>query len=428
MEKRFSMKTENCVYKGLLFGLFLASAPCCRGAEFHILGQLENANDFRLPFRSLALAVSADGEVVLGVVDGRPPGTTPVLWTRESGIEEISTPREFFPAGGFLRLGGVSATSLSADGSTVVGHLYSGFHIVRAPFRSVAGRENALLVDREIVRCPEQQDSICFQSLAYDVNGDGSVVVGDLNSQAFRWTEPSGMTELGWLDTSHDRSVAVAVSDDGTVIVGESGTRSDGLGFGFESDSLVSAFRWSEEEGMIRLPTTNETDSARVRAVSPDGSLIAGASGPRDSLEATIWFGTSKTQKLGFLQDDHLISEAVAMSADGSVVVGSSRGEFIPSSHFVWDVEFGMRRLDEYLSAHGVDFSGYTDLSVNDISADAGVLVGSAWSVAEETSVGWVAIVPEPNPFGWHIVLFALFAIRKCRKARRDFTLSRHVA
>ena len=76
-----------------------------------------------------------------------------------------------------------------------------------------------------------------FDSQATGVSADGLVVVGGSPStsagRAFRWTETSGMLDLGDLAGSNAGRRAYAVSADGAVVVG--GSPSSGPG---------EAFRW----------------------------------------------------------------------------------------------------------------------------------------------------------------------------------------
>jgi probable HAF family extracellular repeat protein len=72
-------------------------------------------------------------------------------------------------------------------------------------------------------------------SYAQGVNADGSVVVGQGVTQAFRWTATNGMVGLGFLPGG-SISTALDVSADGKVVVG------------WGSDAVtgqVQAIRWT---------------------------------------------------------------------------------------------------------------------------------------------------------------------------------------
>ena len=75
------------------------------------------------------------------------------------------------------------------------------------------------------------------RSHATGVSADGSVIVGRVNEQAFRWTQEDGILCLGYLPVTGEPrymrfSRAYAVSADGSVIVGESDVGLFGGSFG----------------------------------------------------------------------------------------------------------------------------------------------------------------------------------------------------
>lgn len=88
-------------------------------------------------------------------------------------------------------------------------------------------------------------------SMATSVSADGSIVVGTSYSsngpEAFRWTAISGMIGLGALSSNPFHSEANAVSGDGHVVVGFS----QALGPGPNPSSHSQPFRW--DGGMSNL-------------------------------------------------------------------------------------------------------------------------------------------------------------------------------
>src|SRR5216683_5640830 len=82
---------------------------------------------------------------------------------------------------------------------------------------------------------------------------------------AFRWTPAGGLQDLGV--TTGTESIATAISDNGSVIVGEA---RDASGF-------WRAFRWTASTGMQDIGTLGGPESAAY-GVSEDGSVIVGTS------------------------------------------------------------------------------------------------------------------------------------------------------
>src|SRR4029079_9578638 len=115
-----------------------------------------------------------------------------------------------------------------------------------------------------------------FRSVANAVSDDGSTVVGfsglGTGQEAFRWTRGSGMVGLGDLSGGDFESSADAVSADGSVVVGY-GTR----GTSIESRE---AFRWTSGGGMVGLGyLPGSSSNGWAHCVSGDGSVVVGDSG-----------------------------------------------------------------------------------------------------------------------------------------------------
>ncbi len=185
-------------------------------------------------------------------------------------------------------------------------------------------------------------------SYAYDVSEDGSVVVGQ-SHRPFRWTEPSGMQPI---DTDH-LGVASSVSYDGSL---SGGWFFDG------ATGRDRPFRWTESSGMDIL--FEDAGHAFVRGVSGDGSVCVGSLGDV-SPRAFRWTEATGVQDLGTLGG----SESVAYAADedGSVIVGYAVNTSGHRRPFRWTSSAGMTDLTSLglvsealdVSASGQKIVGY---------------------------------------------------------------------
>ena len=147
-------------------------------------------------------------------------------------------------------------------------------------------------------------------SIAYDISADGSTVVGrsysETGLQAFRWTSSSGMVGLGNLPgaSSGDFSEAYAVSADGSTVVG------------LATYNGSRAFVWTQPTGMFSLgglPGGNPSN--RANAVSADGSIVLGSgSVPGGS------FGN-------VLMPGHWTSDNGIFPGNGTIINGFNAGE-----------------------------------------------------------------------------------------------------
>ena len=119
-----------------------------------------------------------------------------------------------------------------------------------------------------------------FASYGYEISADGTTIVGagtsDVGQETFRWRAETGMVNVGHLPGPIIASVPGNLSADGEVVIG-----------------------WSY--------SNNSTSSSEPR-------------------EAFVWTEATGIQPLGFLPGGRLLSEAFAVSADGTRIFGGSIG------------------------------------------------------------------------------------------------------
>ncbi len=222
-------------------------------------------------YNSWATSVSADGSNVAGYSMNNNGDAEAFRWNNGTmtGL-------------GFLNTGGSGryvsrANAISADGSTVVGISVNG-----EGYNEAFRWNNGSMIGLGFLRTT----SGYYDSWANAVSGDGSIVVGysqnnNDNREAFRWSSATGMTGLGFLNTSGSgsyNSIAVAVSSDGGVVVGAS---ANNLGY-------AEPFRWTSATGMQSIATwltdagVTPTDTFLTSidnyaaGVSADGNVVVG--------------------------------------------------------------------------------------------------------------------------------------------------------
>jgi probable HAF family extracellular repeat protein len=233
-----------------------------------------------------------------------------------------------------------------------------------------------------------------FQSLASSISGDGSTIVGAGSrmaglphhiyiTDAFRWSQAYGLINLQSLPfLEAPITAATALSFDGSVIVG-------GRTNQFHNDPLErsEAWRWTETEGFVGLGYLNNVNGTRSDAndVSADGSVIVGSSDSSNGFgEAFYWTQESGMVGLGDLPGGYFQSWASAVSADGNFIVGTGQTD-VASQAFRWHTDTGMVAID--LPA------GFYGSSASDISSDGRVVVGDLFSVTSSGS--------RDEPFLW---------------------------
>jgi probable HAF family extracellular repeat protein len=330
---------------------------------------------------SFAEAVSADGSAVVGYSYSA-LGQEAFRWTASEGMVGLGD----VPGGPFASW----AQGVSADGSVVVGF-----------GRSAVGDEAFMWTPGGVTLLGDLPGGI-HQSVARDVSDDGSVIVGNSASssgaEAFRWTASTGMVGLGDVAGGLFSSVGTAVSTDGSVVVGWGRPGGD-----FE----LEASRWTASTGMLGLgDLPGGPHYGQASDVSADGSVVVGGSktGPGfDDTHAFRWTAGSGMVDLGLMPGHGSwasppISVANAVSADGSIVVGSASS---PTSNeaFIWDEANGMRQVDQILIALGLDLGDWTLITATGVSADGLTITGwgSPGGIGSGTYEAWIAVIPEPN-------------------------------
>lgn len=289
--------------------------------------------------------VSANGSVFAGRGSGsgdnlfRPSA---YRWSLDGDLEEITTNIRDTT----FRV----RTRISSDGSVVTGFGASaGFRWSEETGTVEIG---ARMDDVDVISA----DNPLF--FANDLSADGSVIVG-MNTlhplepgEASRWTAANGLEGLGFLFNwgSEQFSVAAGVSADGSVITGT------GF-FDPETDTFSEAFRWTEETGLIGLGSELGSLSFAT-AISADGSLIVGGLGSIHTTfdsEPFVWTAGSGLQRLvDVLANEYGIADELVgwdlgrithLSRDGRYIVG--RGTGPDNQPGDWLVDLGMTPIPE---------------------------------------------------------------------------------
>lgn len=367
----------------LVVCLFGAPGTSAEGRTpgFRGLGDLPGGDYF-----SRALGISGDGTVVVGksITDF---GVGSFRWTLEEGIVGVDTDH----TGQYIG----SLYGADYSGEVLVGFRGSGYPDYKAFWWTEADGVNEL------------HGSGATRHIAYDVSGDGAVIVGKqlLGNQAFRWTSEGGIVPLGDLEGGDFESAAEAVSADGAVVVG----------WGV-SERGNEAFRWTSETGMVGLDQLAEASYSAAYGVSADGRVVVGSANG-----AFRWTEATGLSGLGDLSGGPVNSSyATDVSADGSVVVGLADGGK-GFDAFVWDEAHGMRDLQVVLAEDlALDLTGWDLWTAEGVSDDGLVIVGHGTN-PDGHDEAFIAVLPEPAT----MIVMALGGLAVLRRRRRAKTLRR---
>jgi probable HAF family extracellular repeat protein len=236
-----------------------------------------------------ANGVSYDGSIVVGYVNNS-VGSESIRWTETTGAVGLGT------------LGGQdtnsAAKAISRDNKVIIGT--SGYNYV-ATYNGVSVQTSS----SQAFRWTAETGMVGLGDLPGDLPGnpftvgasgsyaratsaDGNVIVGTGSSsngyEAFIWTPTTGMVGMGDLPRGGFDSAAYDVTDDGSIVVGFGNYARYNAQYDILSSPEYEAFIWSAGGGMLSLKDVLIQSGMDMRdwklqsaiAVSGDGSTIVG--------------------------------------------------------------------------------------------------------------------------------------------------------
>jgi probable HAF family extracellular repeat protein len=230
-------------------------------------------------------------------------------------------------------------------------------------------------------------------SSVFGANADGSVLVGLAwngcrTARAFRWTEKTGMVDLG-STVEGQGSRADAVSGDGKVVVG----------FQEHSTGFRQAARWVD--GKQTVFTGPEGLIGEANAVNNDGSIIVGQYCRPASGDQSAWIWTEKggieCLPVPFRRpaiEGSFSGLAMSTSDDGRVI-GGGHSFGLESESLIW-IDREPFYLKKYLQDHGAPraFENWVNTGfVTGMTRDGRVLVG--YGAGPRDFTGFMVIMPQ---------------------------------
>jgi hypothetical protein len=232
------------------------------------------------------------------------------------------------------------------------------------------------------------------QTIVYSLSEDGSKIVGGTRSEVPWVYQNDSYTSLP-LPAGYTYGRARAISSDGSVIAG-----------GISGASVNNPVLWTNS-GIEILPNPLSMAYSGVSEISGDGSTVVGGSyNDFAAQQPTLW-RNGAVETLPMLPGV-TSSVATAVSFDGSLIFGNLLDASDDNiGAFVWDEINSTRLLKDFLEDdYGLNLTGWNLLSVSATDASGNIITGYGINPQGQSEL-WIATIPEPMT----ITLFALGAL-----------------
>jgi len=289
------------------------------------------------------------------------------------GVSTSADASNWFQGLGQLSGGTTSyARGISPDGQMVVGQAFSS-----------QGREAFQWTQAGGLVALGGMSGPSYYNSAAAASYDGAYIIGGdwYSRRAWRY---SGGTYTNLGDLGGNFSEAMAISWDGSVVVGGSDYTS----------GKTQAFRWTQASGMVGLGMLSGGARSSGRGVSADGSIVVGDSESSSGTQAIYWTQAGGLVGLGDLSGGSFNSQALATNGDGSVIVGygnTAAGQ----RAFLWTQDSGMVALEDVLACYGLDLTGWTLTAATGISSDG--LTFTGYGLHNGNTEAFAAHIPVPG-------------------------------
>ncbi len=316
--------------------------------------------------RSLG-GTSSDGSVLVGSArQGWDGPSRAFRWQNN-----VTTDLGVLPGDTDAEVDGYGGPAVSTDGSVVVGQSWNAaYPNVKHAFRwtSATGMVNI------------DTSSPSYVSIQ-GATGDLSVLVGESgigapggNKHPIRWTSAGGLKDIApSYNDLWNYSEAGGVSEDGSVVVGNSGSFSGWVFDGFH------AFRWTSASGAILLGEPPGATGSQASDTSANGSVVVGTWGDSGGDHAFRWTSLGGMVALPPAPGGETPQYAAAVSSDGLTIVGYASG----NTAFRWTSQGGTVVLPM--------LPGAWNAQANDVSANGLVVVGENYGEVMHSGFRWTS-------------------------------------
>lgn len=196
--------------------------------------------------------------------------------------------------------------------------------------------------------------------------------------------EIQARSKVEWLPIPNgiEHATARFVSADESIIIGNGWSLRSAQKIKLETNVAfgVQLLRWQEDQVEV-LEKWHEDHASKVMGISDDAKVLVGYGWPegeylRRRFRAFRW-KDGVYESIAQSNRAASSSQALAVSADGRIVVGTLIENGVPTA-FTWDVANGLRRLADVFKQAGGDLKSWKLESALSLSADGTAIAGYA--------------------------------------------------
>jgi len=246
------------------------------------------------------------------------------------------------------------------------------------------------------------------------MSDDGVYVVGQSGSTAYLWSELTGLEALPQTVVDYRTSNAYRISSGGDYAVGVQFFEIPGGAF------QAVGTRWTLGGGVDEIGA-NVPGAIRYTPldVSHDGQTVVGSAFDPETDDgfACTWTLEGGIARIPPSTDGLDPTGAIAVSADGTAVLFSSyvEGASIPG---LWDPWRGSTALADRIAEAGIDPGEWEIIDALALSGDGTTIVGSASGPTGRR--GYVIHLPEPGGRPLAYLIAAAFSVARIRRRVRS--------
>lgn len=352
-------------------------------AAFTLIGDLPGGR-----INGSARAVSADGAIVVGSGENINGDTAAFIWNAAGGLVQLP----FASTVNFT----ATARALSGNGSRIVGQARNNFNENQAATwtRQVNGSYTVslLILSSDFYQSFEPN----YSSDATAVSTDGNTIVGSGRAAprannpniaansfygwVYRTATPGNLTLVPDLPGGRFTSFARGISGNGQIVAGLSSSANRPTGIGTNNEAISFDLSSSTSVALGDLRPDVQEYLSEAQAISRDGSTIVGRGRLASGADQPAFRRTASEGmvSLGDLPGGPAAvnSSALAVNATGNVIVGYGTTA-AGSEAFVWTPDLGMRRLATVAGLTTQQLNGGRLEDALGISDDGRTIVGT---------------------------------------------------